>query len=282
MNRRAALWLWVAVIPSLLNGESARDQAWKILLNAAVDTNPVRRTQALTALGTIGPSVPVLKVIEKGLQDKDTYVRLTAVAALGEVKSPRRIAELQRALDDDDPEVRFVAARTLWQMGNHSGRQGLIRALTGERQRGGPGPIKGGVQAAKDKLYNRSALARMGIAEGVGAFLGPLSMGVGFAEDMLKDKGAPQRAVAAELLARDRGSRSLTQLEDALNDKNGGVRAAAAQALAYRRDRHALPKLEGMLDDKRDAARFMAAASVVRLTREPVRHSPAPPNSQEH
>ena len=274
----------MAAIPALLTGESAREQAWKILLNAAANTNPVRRTQALTTLGTIGPSVPAMKAIEKGLQDNDTYARLTVVAALGEVISPRRIAKLQRALDNDDPEVQFVAARTLWQTGNHSGRQVLIRVLTGERQIGGPGPIKGGGRAAKDKLYNRSDLARMGVSEGIVALLGPLSMGMGFAEDLLKNQGAPQQAVAAKLLARDRDSKSLTQLEDALNGKNGGVRAAAAQSLAERRDRHALPKLKGiMLDDKSDAARFMAAASVVRLTCEPVRHHPpAPAKTQEH
>ncbi len=241
-----------------------------MLLSAATDSNPVKRTQALTALGTVGPARPALKAIQKGLQDKDTYVRLTAVAALGEVKSPRGIAELRRALDDDDPEVRLVAARTLWQMGDHSGREVLIRVLSGEKQKGGPGPIQGEVQAAKDKLYDRSALAKMGISEGAGALFGPLSMGVGFAEDFLKDKEAPQRAVAAELLAKDRSPKSLVELEDALDDKNGGVRAAAARALGDRSDRHALQKLEGMLDDKSDAARFMAAATILRLTQAPV------------
>ncbi|HUY14306.1 MAG TPA: HEAT repeat domain-containing protein [Terriglobia bacterium] len=273
MNRLVSLLFMVALFPSFLTGESVSDQAWKLLLNAAADSNPIRRTQALTALGTIGPERPALKAIQKGLQDKDTYVRLTAVAALGEVKSPRRIAELRRALDDDAPDVRFVAARTLWQMGNHSGREVLIRVLSGEKQKGGPGPIKGEMQAAKDKLYDRSALAKMGISEGAGALLGPFSMGVGFAEDLLKDKGAPQRAIAAELLAKDKSPKSLAELEDALTDKNDAVRAAAARALGDRRDRHAMPQLEAMLDDKSAAARFMAAATILRLTQAPVHHA---------
>jgi HEAT repeat protein len=266
MNCSLIFLLLIVLSPVLLSAESVQQKAWDMLLNAAASANPVRRTQALTALGTIGPQPRALEAIRKGLEDKDTYVRLTAVAALGEEKSPRTIAELERALDDDAPEVRFVAARTLWQMGNHSGREVLIRVLSGEKQKGGPGPIKGEVQAAKDRLYNRSALAKMGISEGAGALLGPFSMGVGFAEDLLKDKGAPQRALAAELLAKDSSPASLEELEDALDDKNGAVRAAVARALGERKDRQALPRLEAMLSDKSDAAKFMAAATILRLT----------------
>ena len=95
MHRRAALWLWVAAIPALLTGESAREQAWKILLNAAVDTNPVRRTQALTALGTIGPTVPAMKAIEKGLQNMAaaSVVRLTCEPARHHSPAPPKTQE---------------------------------------------------------------------------------------------------------------------------------------------------------------------------------------------
>ena len=272
MSRLLTLPFLVLTSSAFLAGKSIRDQAWKMLLNSATDPNPVKRTQSLTALGTIGPERPALLAIEKGLQDKDTYVRLTAVAALGEVKSARTLAELRRALDDNSADVRFVAARTLWQMGDHNGREVLIRALSGEKSKGS-NPIKGEVQAAKDKLYDRSAMAKMGISEGAGALLGPFSMGVGFAEELLKDKGAPQRAIAAELLAKDRSPQSLAELEDALKDKNDAVRAAAARALGDRRDRHALPQLEDMLDDKSTAARFMAAATILRLTQAPVHHA---------
>ncbi|MGH9430018.1 MAG: HEAT repeat domain-containing protein [Terriglobia bacterium] len=282
MNRWVILFFLVLLFPGFLVCKSSREQAWSTLLDGAADSNPIKRTQALTALGTIGAERPALEAIEKGLHDKDIYVRLTAVAALGETRSPHSLQELRRALDDDAPQVRFVAARTLWESGNWSGRSVLIRVLSGEKQKNATGFVKSKVQSARDGLYDRSALAKMGITEGAGALLGPFSMGVGFAEDLLKDKNAPQQVIAAELLAKDRSPESLSELEATLADKNGAVRAAAARALGDRRDRHALPKLEMMLDDKSQAAKFMAAASIVRLTRPRARRTiPAPPKTQK-
>ena len=283
MNSTLTLFLLILLFPSFLACENAREQAWKILSDGAADSNPIKRTQALTALGTIGADRLALEAIDKGLEDKDKYVRLTAVAALGEMRSTRSIRDLRMMLDDEAPEVCFVAARTLWGLGDHSGREVLIRTLSGDKQKGRGASMKGEVQAAKEKLYDRSALAKMGINEGAGALLGPFSMGVGFAEDLLKDKRAPERAIAAELLATDRTPKSLADLEDALDDKNGAVRTAAARALGDRRDRRALPKLEGMLNDDSDAAKFMAAASIIRLNQRRDHPSPsASSKTQKH
>jgi HEAT repeat protein len=273
MNRLIVLLFMFLLVAASLAATSPREQSWRVLLDGAADSNPVKRTQALTALGTIGSERPAFEAIANGLKDKDVYVRLTAVAALGKTRSSRSVREIQTALDDPEPIVRFVAAKTLWNMGNRDGRRVLIRVLSGKSQKPVTGLVKREVQSAKDGLYNRSALAKMGVAEGAGVLLGPFSMGVGFAEDLLKDKDAPQRVIAAELLAKDRSPASLAQLENALGDKNGAVRAAAAQAVASRRDRRALPTLESMLDDKSQAARFMAAASIVRLTEPPARRT---------
>src|SRR5439155_24179195 len=79
-------------------------------------------------------------------------------------------------------------------------------------------------------------------------------------------QGAPSRALAANLLAKDSDAQSLEQLEQALDDKNAGVRAAAASALGRRFSRSSIRKLEPLLEDKAEGPRYMAAAAIIRLT----------------
>ena len=115
----------------------------------------------------------------------------------------------------------------------------------------------------------------MGIKEGAGALLGPFSLGIGLAEELMKDKSAPARALSAKLLASDADSRSIKELEQALDDKNAAVRAAVARSMGQRAGRDAIPKLEPLLADSNDGVRYMAAAAVIRLS-QPVRRQRHP------
>ncbi len=208
--------------------------------------------------------------------NKDATVRQSAAAVLGEARVLPAIPLLKKALDDESAEVSFTAARSLWEMGDQSGREILWAVLAGD-QRTGPGMIQGGIRDAKSKLHSPRALAKIGIDQAAG-FLGPFSMGVWFAEDLMKDKGAPARALSAKLLASDPDPSSAEQLEQALEDKNPAVRAAAARAMGQRANRERIAKLEPLLTDGNDGVRDMAAAAIIRLSQPapklPVRRRP--------
>jgi HEAT repeat protein len=262
---RASVILAVFLLAPTPHAADLRSRSWEVLSGGMSDSNPVKRAQALAAIGTLGLTQRSISAVEAGLNDKDSFVRQTAVAVLGDMRSRRSIPKLRQALNDDAPEVKFAAAKTLWEMGDRRGRGILIGILSGE-EKSSSGFVKSQMRQAKKDLHEPVGLAKFGLSAGAGTLFGPFAMGLGFAEDMLKDQGAPSRALAANLLAKDSDAQSLEQLEQALDDKNAGVRAAAARALGRRFSRSSIPKLEPLLEDKAEGPRYMAAAAIIRLT----------------
>src|SRR5688572_5917692 len=116
---------------SILASESG-DKAWSVMNTGLSHEDPIKRRKALNALGTAGTPAAVAK-IEAALNDKNDGVRQTAVATLGQSKSRRSIPLLKKALDDEAPEVSFMAAKALWEMGDRSGKDILMGVLLGER-----------------------------------------------------------------------------------------------------------------------------------------------------
>jgi len=250
--------------PVMLLATDAESSAWDLLNHGLADGGTARRIQAVTALGSIGPTTHVVDLLQVGLTDKEITVRMTAAAVLGEVQAKAAIPRLRQALDDVSAEVNFAAAQALWKMGDQSGREILWGVLEGERKTG-PGMIQGEVRDVKNKLHNPAALAKIGINEAAG-LLGPFSMGVWFAEELMKDKGATARTLTARLLATDPDPRSIHELEINLNDKSAAVRAAVARAIGQRGSRENIPQLEPVLEDANEGVRLMAAAAIVRLS----------------
>jgi HEAT repeat protein len=246
---------------------SLQQTAWEILTTAIHEKKSARRQEAILALATIGPESNAANLIEGALDDEDANVRQVAATALGEINSRKSIPALRKTLDDEDTRVRFAAAKSLWKMGDHSGRMVLAKVLGGESSPS-QGVIKHGIQDADAKLHSPKELALTGINAASGAFLGPFSMGVTVAEEFMKDRSASARAVSASLLATDPDPVSVHQLHDALRDKNWQVRAAAAEALGHHSCRQVLPDLQGLLDDK-DEVKYMAAAAILRVEANP-------------
>src|SRR5437879_6018572 len=190
-------WLWLLwLAPAVWCANDAQDNAWDVLNKGLADGNSARRAQAVTALGSIGTEVRAVSLIETGLNDKDPGVRETAAVVLGQIHARQSIPRLKQALDDESPEVNFTAAKALWEMGDYSGRDIFREVLAGERKTS-DGAVKQGIRDAKTKLHNPGSLVTIGLNQGAGALLGPFSLGVGFAEDLLKDKGAPARTYSA-------------------------------------------------------------------------------------
>jgi HEAT repeat protein len=242
------------------------ETAWNLLSEAAVSQKESQKTSAITALSSIGPRPEVVGLIEPALTDKDATIRRLAVTALGELKARTSIPKLKEALDDKSASVSFAAARALWEMGDHGGRDIFIEVLTGKRA-AGPGVVQGQIDEARRQLHSPMALAMIGLEQGAGAFLGPGAMGITVIEAFARDKSASARAISASLLGADRDPDSFHELEAALTDKNWGVRVAAAKALGNSTQHGVIAKLRPIVlnDKEKEIVRYMAAASVVRL-----------------
>jgi len=175
------------------------------------------------------------------------------------------IPKLRRALDDDSPPVSFAAAKSLWTMGDHSGREVFIQILSGEKS-SSVGVLKGGLQSTKRTFQDPKSLAIIGAKEAASSLFGPAGWGITIMEEVRKDRSASARAMSAILLGPDATLDALHELQDALTDKNWIVRAAAAQALGTCHRRDQIQYLRPLLDDEKPAVRYMAAASIVRLS----------------
>ena len=242
---------------------AAETMPWTTLRQGLADNDAAHRKTAIAAAGTIGKEPEAVKLVAEKLQDKDAEVRQTAALTLGEMKSPEAIPYLKAALDDK-PEVSFTAAKSLWSLGDSSGREIFEQVLEGERK-DAPNKLH---EAIKKKL-TPGQMALMG-AEGVtGALFGPASIGLTAVKEAVQDTkgdaGAPGRAQSATLLAQDQDPYALTLLEWALQDHNWAVRLSVAKALGERGNKGTISKLMPLLTDERHAVRYMAAASMIRL-----------------
>jgi len=245
--------------------KSPQLRPWDILSAGAGNKNPLRRAEAIAALGTAGTQSRVIRLVEHGLNDSDPSIRELAARTLGEMRARSSIPKLTKALDDDSPEVSFAAAKSLWAMGNRAGREVFLQILAGERTSSG-GLIKNELQATRKKFQDPKGLAVMGAKEAAASLFGPAGWGIRVMEEITQDRSASARAMSAILLGPNATPDSLRQLQDALHDKNWIVRAAAAQALGVSRHREQIPILQPLLQDDKPAVRCMAAAAIVRLS----------------
>ena len=232
------------------------------------DGDAGHRKTAIAAIGTIGSKKEAVEMVERGLQDKDVAVRQTAARTLDEMGAKEAIPSLRAALDDS-PEVSFVAAKALWDLGDADSSRNVFQEVIAGERKDRPSRMHGALKDAKKRLAP-GRLALMGVNESSGAFLGPASIAVIAVEEAFKetrkDSGAGGRSLAAEILSKDSDPYSLTLLEWALGDSNWAVRLAVAKGLGDRGNEGTIPKLQPLLSDQRHAVRYMAAASIVKLS----------------
>ncbi len=240
--------------------------AWDVLKTGLVDTNPLNRRQAVTATGSVGLDPEAVRLVEAALKDNDSLIRATAAAELGEMKSRQSIPALKAALDDPAGEVGFAAAKSLWDMGDKTGR-GFIEDVVAGQQNATDGGLKGALHRADRLRYDPKAMAVLGAKEASGALLGPFNIGVIAAEQVFKNGAVAVRMQALNLLAEDCDAQTFKLLEAASTDnKTWAEKAAAAKALGRCGNPDAIPKLEENLSNSNAAVRFMAAAAIIRLS----------------
>jgi HEAT repeat protein len=252
--------------PPVVSNPYAR-VAWLSLNQGFAEGDANHRKQAIEAAGSVGAVPEAVRLVAKGLEDKEVFNRQTAAATLGQMGSQDAIPYLKNALEDK-PEVAFTAARALWNLGDTTGRTIFQEVLEGERP-DGPTKMQKMMKDAKKRL-KPDQLALMGVSE-VSGILGPAGIAVQAATEAMKEaKGAsggiPGRALAAEVLGKDSDPYALTLLEWALGDNNWAVRVAVCKALGERGNDATIAKLQPMLNDDHHAVRYMAAASMVKLS----------------
>ena len=260
---KATALLFCALAPLSAQPEKT---AWDVLNQSLAEKNPDRRRQAVTAIGSIGRTPEAVRLVEFALKDPDSLVRQTAAAELGEMKSAASIPVLKTTLDDPAGEVAFAAARSLWQIGDKSGR-GLIEDVMTGQEKAAESFMNSQIREAKRKLHDPKALALFGAKEASSVLLGPFNLGIIAAEGAFKDGSAAGRVLATVLLSEDCDAETIRLLEWTYqNDKNWVVKAAAAKALGKCGSPGSVPRLEQGLADSQEAIKDMSAGSIIRIT----------------
>jgi HEAT repeat protein len=255
-----------------LFGQTPHERAWKVLDQGLGDTNPLKRKQAVLAIGLLQSDPKAVTLAEAALTDKDVNVRGAACDTLAQVKSRSSIPKLQTALDDNAPEVIFAAARALYQLGDPMGQQTLSAILLGDQPDSSSFMTKS-VRELKHKMHSPKAMLELGVKAGAGIAVPGGGLGVAGAEGILGDSQASGKTIAALLLATDHSPDSFMALNAGLTDKNWTVRAASAQALGLRGFKGVgassaaavMDGVQALLDDKQYQVQYAAAATLIRL-----------------
>jgi len=233
--------------------------------DALKSANPDVRTQAVQALGLVGPREPYISEVEAMLADKDVTVRLATVASLVDLRNPHTRTVLTKALSDGAPEVGFAAAKALWNLKAPEGKEALLSVLAGETKTSS-GYITKQKRDAFRMIHTPKTMFLLALKEGMGFAPVPgLGAGAASLQGILADPSVSGRATTALLLSNDRDPRVTEALRDALSDKDASVRAAAVHGIALRDDPSAMNALAPMLDDKNEPVRLRAAAALLRL-----------------
>lgn len=258
---------------------SLHDRATALLNDSLKSKNPDTRRNGVQALSLAALREPYTTQVEAMLDDKDVEVRVATVTSLVDLKNKRTIAALQKALNDEVPEVSFAAAKALWTLHDPSGRDALVAVLSGETKTSS-GFLTKQKREALRMLHTPRPLLTFALTRGIGlAPIPGLGEGVSSMQGILSDPSVSGRAATALLLENDRTPAVLQALRDALGDKDSSVRAAAVHVLALR-DSPALEKdLEPLVDDKNEAVRLRAAAGCLRL--ESLKPAPAKPAARK-
>jgi HEAT repeat protein len=167
------------------------------------------------------------------------WTRAHALRILGELKIPQSVPTLLHALEDKDPDVRNVAARSLGRMKLQAAEEALI-ALLGK--------------------HDQAVSARIAaICIEMGPRTAPLLV------KTLRDGSAKARFWAARILGEIRDARATRSLGEAVADPDADARSAAVWALGNVADRTTAYVVEPLLRDPVWYVRAHAAESLGKI-----------------
>lgn len=254
--------------------EAYLGDAWTNLAQAAMDAEHQEvRLQALAALSLLGDDPRAADMIRGALADPEPKVRVAAVAAAGESKSPVLLDALHASLADSDAAVAFGAARMLARAKDPAGENILLALSRGERPNG-PGVVAETKRSIADQIRHPGALVKAGVKQGAEMMIGPLGKGE-IAYDMIRKISAdPMRLSAVQSLAEYQSDAVRDELVALLADKDPGVRATAARELAQYHQPQACVGLSHLLYDPKPLVKLTASAAYLAAS---VMPPPPPP-----
>jgi HEAT repeat protein len=240
-------------------------RAGNLLAEGIADKNPDVRKHAVQSLGLVTTREPYISMLKGMLDDKDVEVRIATVTSLGDLRNKAALPGLEKALDDEAPEVSFAAAKALWTMDDPAGKRALMAVLGGESKTSS-GFLTKQKRDTLRMFHTPKTMFMFALKTGIGAAPVPgLGEGVSSIQGILSDADVSGRATAALLLGRDKDPDVLPALRDALSDKDSSVRAAAAHSIAVRNDPELRKDLTPLFEDKKESVRLRAAAGYLRL-----------------
>lgn len=213
--------------------------------------DPFTRQGAVRALGQINPygipdciSNQIFDFIDNALKDEDKLVRketAKALQSLSESRSERAFESLISALDNEDDEVRRLAAGSLNLFDCEKAIPPLVSALK-----------------SRDATVRRFAADTLGQIKSKKA-LQPLI------DVLVFDNDGFVKEEAAKALGKIKSSQAIEPLIDALMDQNNKGRSGAAEALGQIKAENAVDHLIAALMDKDDFTRLAAAKALGRI-----------------
>ena len=110
-------------------------RARAILTEGLESSDFVVRIQAITAASMVGSNETMVARLEGFLKDKNVQVRLAAIHALADLKSPQIREGLRKTLKEDSaPEVLFAAAKVLAGLEDSAGTTALMDVYDRKRK----------------------------------------------------------------------------------------------------------------------------------------------------
>ena len=257
--------LSTAAAPAIAQDATAQtpqQTAWTVLNAGLEDNSTDVRVRAVRVLGELSDDRKAEDAALSALKDdKQPRVRAAAAQSLGEMGAKDAKTQLQAAFQDTDPSVIIAAAHSLVQLGDDRGYDVYYAVLTGQQKTG-----TSLTEQQKQLLHDPKKLAALGgqAALGFVPFGGLAYSGY---KVLTRDDTSPVLAAAALMLAKDPDPKSGDALADASATKDKWlVRAAAFDAIAKRGDPVLLKAAEAGLQDEKDQVRISAAGAVIRLT----------------
>ncbi len=232
-------------------GQLESEKVLEPLIRIFKSEDPLTRQGAVRALGQINlDGVPdcisdrIFDFADNALKDKDKFVRketAKALQSLSESRRERAFESLISALDNEDDEVRRLAAEYLGLFDCEKAIPPLISALK-----------------SRDATVRRFAANALGRIRSKKA-LQPLIYILVF------DNSGSVREEVAKALGKIKSRRAIEPLIDALMDKNNEGRSGAAEALGRIKAENAVDHLISALTDTDDFTRLAAAKALGRI-----------------
>ena len=247
------------------DAQSIEQKAVSILVEGAANKEPDTRLQAVVAASLVGPHDKVVEFLAGKLSDDDVPVRLAAVASLLDLRDDRAVAPLEKALENQAPEVAFAAAKALFAMKQPVGRDALLSIVSGESK------TSSSFMTSKKRgilrqLKTPKSTMTFAFRSGTGYIPVPgLGAGVGAAQALISDGEFTGRASALLLLGTEQDEQIDALIREGLKDENWSMRAAAIQVIAFSNRKGFMEELVSLFEDKKIKVRFRAAAVYVRL-----------------